>query len=98
MLVEIRWLRKALNNLDSHANHIATKDPATAQKAVQRVYDAVGLLMENPALGHPGRIEGTRELVVPGTRFIIPYRVMSRQNRIEILRVSHSSQEPPVAW
>lgn len=33
---------------------------------------------------------GTRELVVPGTPFIVPYRVI--QNRIEIIRVLHTSQ------
>lgn len=98
MLVEIRWLKKALQNLDSHASHIAREDPAAAQMLVHRVYRAVGLLLENPALGHPGRIDGTRELVVPKTRFNVPYRVMPRLNRIEILRVFHSSRQLPESW
>lgn len=98
MLVEIKWLQQALENLESHANFIAREDPAAAQKTVERIHDAVSLLSGNPAMGYPGRIDGTRELVVTGTRFIIPYRVLPRLKRVEILRVFHSSREPPKAW
>ena len=96
--MEIRWLHKALQNLDSQASYIAREDPGAAQMAVQRIYDAVSLLAKNPALGHPGRIDCTRELVVPDTPFIVPYRVMPRLNRVEILRVFHSSRKLPESW
>lgn len=57
---------------------------------VQRIQQS-----ENPALGHPDRIDGTRELDVPNTCHIIPYRVKPRMRRVEILRVFHSSRENP---
>jgi toxin ParE1/3/4 len=88
-----------LQNFDIEATYIANDDPAAAQMVVQRIHDAaVSLLSENPALGHPGRIDGTRELVVPDTRYIVPYRVMPRLNRIEILRVFHASRKLPEDW
>lgn len=96
--MEIRWLRKALQNLDREATYIAQDDPAAAGMVVQRIHDAVGLLSENPALGHPGRIDGTRELVIPDTRYIVPYRVMPQLNRVEILRVFHASRKLPESW
>lgn len=96
--MEIKWLHTVLQNLDSHANHIASENPAAAQMVVQRIHSAVSLLAKNPAMGHPGRIDGTRELVIPGTRFIVPYRVMPRMNRVEILRVFHSSRKLPKTW
>lgn len=96
--MEIKWLRRALQNLDNEAMHIAKDDPAAAQTAVQSIYHAVSLLSDNPALGHPGRIDGTRELVVPDTRYIVPYRVEPRLNRVEILRVFHTSRKLPVSW
>jgi toxin ParE1/3/4 len=65
---------------------------------VQRIADAVGLLSDNPAKGNPGRIHDTRNLVVPGTRYIIPYRVRPRLQQIEILRVFHSSRRLPQRW
>jgi plasmid stabilization system protein ParE len=39
------------------------------------VLAAGDLLAEQPNIGRPGRIPGTRELVAPKTSYIIPYRV-----------------------
>ena len=96
--MQVRWLTTALRNLDDEAGYIARENPAAARALVQRISQAVELLIENPALGRPGRIHGTRELVVPGTRYVIPYRVRSRLNRIEILRVFHASRRLPRRW
>ncbi len=96
--MQVKWLTKALQNLNDEADYIAQDDPATAQLVVQRVFDAVNRLPDNPALGHVGRIHGTRELVVPNTRYIIPYRVRPLLNRIEILRVFHTSRRLPKRW
>jgi len=96
--MQIKWLTMALQNLNDEADYIAQDDPATAQLVVQRVFDAVNSLPDNPGLGHVGRIHGTRELVVPNTRYIIPYRVRPQLNRIEILRVFHTSRRLPKRW
>ncbi|MCX7055916.1 MAG: type II toxin-antitoxin system RelE/ParE family toxin [Betaproteobacteria bacterium] len=40
-----------------------------------RVLAAVDTLADQPSLGRPGRVPGTRELVVRKTRYIIPYRI-----------------------
>jgi plasmid stabilization system protein ParE len=47
-------------------------------------------------MGNPGRITGTRELVIIGTRYLVPYRVKNQQ--IEILRIFHTSRKPPAQW
>jgi toxin ParE1/3/4 len=96
--MQVRWLTTALLNLDHEATYIANDDPQAARLVVQRIHQAVNLLADNPALGHPGRIHGTRELVVPNTRYILPYRVRPRLRRIEILRVFHSSRKIPRDW
>lgn len=96
--MQVKWLRKALKNLDDEAEYIAQEDPQAAHLVVQRVVQAVSLLSDNPALGHPGRIPGTHELVIPKTRYIVPYRVRPRLQRIEILRVFHTSRKPPERW
>jgi len=53
----------------------------------------VGLLKKNPALGRAGRVAGTRELVVAGTPYVVPYRV--RGEAVEILRVFHAARRWP---
>ncbi|HTF96664.1 MAG TPA: type II toxin-antitoxin system RelE/ParE family toxin [Cellvibrio sp.] len=96
--MQIKWLEKALLNLDEEATYIATENPQMAQIVVQRIYDAVLLLRANPALGVPGRVNGTRELLVPGTRYLIPYRVQARLQEIQILALFHTSRKPPKRW
>ena len=94
--MRVRWLRKALRNLDEEAAYIAADDPAAARLVVQRVLEAVAQLAEQPGVGRPGRVPNTRELVVLNTRYIVPYRV--RSGVVEILRVFHTSRRPPERW
>ncbi len=94
--MRLRWLRQALRNLDEEAAYIALHDPNAAGLVVQRVLQAVAHLAEHPDLGRPGRVPGTRELVVLRTRYVVSYRV--RGDSVEILRVFHSSRRPPVRW
>ena len=58
----------------------------------------MSLLSDNPSLGHPGRLPSTHELVIPKTRYIVPYRVRPRLQQIEILRVFHASRNLPERW
>jgi len=94
--MRVRWLRQALRNLDDEANYVAAENPAAARIVVRRVLEAVAQLADQPSLGRPGRVPGTRELVVLKTRYIAPYRV--RGQTIEILRVFHTSRRLPGHW
>ena len=91
--MQIRWLRTALANLDEEAEYIAQDDPHAARLVVTRILDAVSMLGDQPSLGRPGRVPGTRELVVLDTRYVVPYRV--RGKVVEILRVFHTSRRLP---
>lgn len=94
--MRVRWLRKALRNLDDEASFVAADDAAAARLVVERVIEAVAQLEEQPGLGRPGRVPGTRELVVSKTRYIVPYRVHG--DTIEVLRVFHTSRRLPERW
>jgi addiction module RelE/StbE family toxin len=94
--MRVRWLRAALRNLDEEATYIAADDPAAARLVVERVLAAVARLEQLPAMGRPGRVPGTRELIVEKTRYIVPYRV--RDDVVEILRVFHTSRRVPARW
>ncbi len=94
--MRVRWLRKALRNLDDEAAYIAIDDPVAARIVVEQVIEAVAMLAGQPGLGRPGRVPGTRELVVRNTRYIVPYRV--RGDNVELLRVFHTSRSLPKRW
>lgn len=96
--MQIKWLNKALQNLNDEADYIAQDNPEAARLVVQRIVTAINLLADNPAMGHPGRIHGTRELIISDIRYLVPYRVKPRINRIEILRVFHTSRRLPKHW
>lgn len=87
--MRVRWLRTALRNLDEEASFIAADDAVAAGLVVERVLWAVAQLAEQPGLGRPGRVPGTRELIVSKTRYIVPYRVQG--DTVEVLRVFHTS-------
>ena len=87
--MRVRWLRRALRNLDQEADYIARDEPQAAAQVVERIVTSVELLATQPALGRTGRVPGTRELIVTGTPYMVPYRV--RDDTVEILRVIRSS-------
>jgi toxin ParE1/3/4 len=91
--VRVRWTRTALQNLDDQAAYVAEHDPRAAARLVERIMTAVDHLADNPSMGRSGRVPGTRELVVAGTPYLVPYRVKGR--RVEILRVLHAARRWP---
>lgn len=91
--MKVVWLRTALRNLQDEAEFIARDNPRAAKEVVARIGAAAAHLADHPALGRAGRVHGTRELVVPETSYILPYRALG--SRIEILRVFHSTRRWP---
>ena len=64
--------------------------------AYQSLWTAVKSLAEQPEMGRPGRVHGTRELVVSDTPFVVPYRVVGSE--IEILRVLPGARDWPKSF
>ncbi|AWN75969.1 TPA: type II toxin-antitoxin system mRNA interferase toxin, RelE/StbE family [Legionella pneumophila] len=91
--MKIQWTRGASQNLKQVESYIAKDNPNAAIDTVLKIIKSVEMLADNPLMGRAGRIFDTRELVINGTPFIVPYRV--KQNHIEILRVFHSSRQWP---
>jgi addiction module RelE/StbE family toxin len=73
MMPEIVWTATALAELDEIVAYIRDQDPMTAARVAARINERVGSLHANPRLGRPGRVRGTRELVV--APFIVAYEL-----------------------
>lgn len=91
--MQVKWLRRALENLDEEAAYIARDSPHMAAELVRHLRESVAMLAEHPEMGRPGRIAGTRELVVTRFSYILPYRV--RGGAVEVLRVFHTARKWP---
>ena len=87
------WLKRALNDRDAQLDYIAQDNPLAAIAQGDRIEDQVDQLLQHPSMGRPGRKQGTRELVISRTPFIVVYRIKGK--RIELLRLLHGSQKWP---
>jgi addiction module RelE/StbE family toxin len=88
-----RFSERAIRSLTSIRNHVAKDSPESASRVVGAIVEAALRLEQFPLSGRPGRIRGTRELVVPGLPYIIPYRVVDEA--VLISSVIHTSRSWP---
>jgi toxin ParE1/3/4 len=89
------WLPRAIANRDAQIDYIATRNPLAAIDQGDRIDALVSQLLDHPQIGRPGRVKGTRELVIGGTPFIAVYRYRPRAKRIELIRLLHGAQRYP---
>lgn len=87
------WLRRAIADRDSQLDYIAQDNPRAAIEQGDRIAYQVGQLIQHPERGRAGRKQGTRELVINRTPFIVIYRIKGK--RIELLRLLHGAQQWP---
>ncbi len=94
--MRVRWDVKALEQLEAEGLYIAQDSPGAASRVGIRIMDAADGLATYPLQGRPGRIMGTRELVIPRTSYILAYRV--RGQVVEILALQHAAQQWPESF
>ena len=74
--MNILWSPEAIEHLNSFRAYIAQDNSSAAREIVLHIMHSIEqLLPNNPQMGRPGRVPGTRELVIPKTPFIVPYRL-----------------------
>ena len=93
--VKIRWTAVAADDLKSVHEYLREHVPAQADTVVDRILAGIDVLEQYPNLGRQGRLDGTRELVITGTPFIVFYRL--RKSQVEILGVLHAARKWPDA-
>jgi toxin ParE1/3/4 len=84
----VRHLRQVMEYIEGDSMMGAT----TVRRRILRTVQRVG---EMPNSGREGRVDGTREAVVPGTAYIVVYR--AGNNAVEVISIWHAAREwPPV--
>jgi addiction module RelE/StbE family toxin len=91
--VQVKWTSRARRDLSSVEAYIAQDNPTAAIDTVLKIIAATETLAGFADTGRPGRVPDTRELVITGLPYIIPYRVSN--SIVVILRVYHTSRKWP---
>lgn len=92
--MKVVWSRRAIRHLVRLREYIERDSEQNAALVASRILKAVDLLETQPEMSRPGRVLGTRELVVTDTAYIIPYRV--RRERLELIAIFHGRQKWPM--
>lgn len=91
--MEVLWLKEAIQDLKEIGQFIAEDDSAAAYRVLTKIETSGNSLLHNPNLGRLGRVDKTRELIVSGLPYILPYYIKGKQ--IRILAVMHTSRKWP---
>jgi len=94
--VKIVWTEPARNDLRDIFIYISEENPNAARRLLSKIKERTVLLQDNPFIGRMGRVDGTRELVIAETPYLLPYRIKEQQ--IQILAVFHGARKWPATF
>jgi len=93
-MTTLRWLSTALENLKAICNYYVEQGvPEQSRRTAISIVRTIDQLRSLPDMGRPGRVNGTRELVIARLPFVVIYR--HKQGTVEILRILHTAQKWP---
>jgi toxin ParE1/3/4 len=93
---QLVWSDNASRQLVSAYNFISEENPSAAAKQLEIILQAIEQLTHFPEMGHTGRVEGTRELVIVGSPYIVAYRLKGKA--VRILAVLHGARRWPTRF
>lgn len=88
--MRIVWSLFAIEDREAIFTYIESDSPRTAARIDDLIESQVELLATTPEIGRPGRVTGTRELVIQRTPYIAAYQVEGKV--VRVLRVLHGAQ------
>lgn len=91
--MKVVWTRLSIADIGHVRDYISEDNPSAADVLTNKIRRAAAGLAAYPKMGRTGRVKGTRELVILGTPYIVPYRI--QRDRLEILAVIHGSRRWP---
>ncbi len=91
--MRLRWTHSASRDLELIEEHISRDNPGAAVDAVLEIIRQAELLTDYPDMGRVGRVDGTRELVIVGLPYVVPYTY--KGNELVVIRVLHGAMKWP---
>ena len=91
--MKIRIAPAASAHLEAVFQYLDGISSKIAVQQMKRIFEGIGQLKRFPESGPAGRVEGTRELAIPRTPFVVVYSI--HQDVIHIVAVLHGAQRWP---
>ena len=91
--MKVRWTGPAVEQLQGIFEYIAADQAEAALRIVRRIRASILRAVQLPNSGRVGRVKGTREIAVPGTPYLVAYRVAGES--IHVLAILHGAQAWP---
>ena len=88
--MKVVWTRPALRQLGEARKYIAIDNPEAAARQINLIEKTVRQLAIFPMMGRSGMRAGTREFPVPGTPYILVYRVA--KSGLQVLALLHGAR------
>lgn len=92
--MRVRLSADAESDLDALAAWLAPRSAQALDRLVTAVFTTLAHLEDFPLLGKPGRVEGTRELIVPRTSLILIYTLPDAYH-VDVERIFDARQNFP---
>jgi toxin ParE1/3/4 len=91
--MKIVWTAPAYRDLMHVFDYVAEDNTAAAGRLIETILATAESLASFPFLGRVGQLPSTRELVITGTPYYVPYRIKGTE--IQILSVIHGARKWP---
>lgn len=83
---------KAVEDLEGIHDWIAKDNPPVARAVVGRILASAERLGIFPEMARAGRVEGTREWVVPRLPYIVVYKLREERDELVVVAIFHGAQ------
>lgn len=83
----------AFADLERISAWIAHDRPMAAARVVEFILQNIERLARFPLMGHPGKVGGTLEWVVPALPYIVVYTVDGLHDELAVIGVFHGARE-----
>ncbi len=87
--MKLIWARRAQHDL-LDLQEFAKQKPSLGNRIADSLTSACEQITSFPMSGRPGRVEGTREVVLTGTPFLLAYKVES--DSVAIAAIIHGAR------
>ena len=94
--MKLQWTKQANKQLVDAVDYVHLENPKAADRQEKIILKAAESLLKFPSMGREGRVQGTRELPVAETPYIVVYEIGERA--IRLLALLHGAQRWPVRF